>query len=111
MAASSSCFKPDTGHRADFSPPNAKVRPSSGNQTASAPIDAETEFQALSHIPGIELGLRSSSDRGLYKATMTNAKAAARAQTKPLMVTEAATPPTGALSLALAFGPSPVGKI
>jgi hypothetical protein len=45
---------------------------------------------------------------------MTNAKAAATAQRKPLMVTEAAAaPPTGALALALslAFGTPSVGRI
>ena len=46
---------------------------------------------------------------------MTNAKAAGRAQTKPLTVTEAAAPLAGALALALAlplaFGTPSVGRM
>ena len=44
---------------------------------------------------------------------MTNDKAAAKAQTKPLTVTEAAAPLAGALALALplAFGTPSVGRM
>jgi len=83
----------------------------SKNQTASAPIDAETEFQASGHTPQRKYSssiIQSQLDRRLYKHIMTNATATARAHARPLTVTEAAAL-AGTLSLGL--GTSPVERM
>jgi bifunctional ADP-heptose synthase (sugar kinase/adenylyltransferase) len=59
-------------------------------------------------IASSKLECQDSPDGELYIATMAKAKAAATAQTKALMLTEAAAP-TGVV--ALSFGTSPVGRM
>jgi hypothetical protein len=105
------CFTTDTSHRSALSPPDLEVWPLTKNQTASAPIDAEIEFQASGYTPKRMYNsfiFQSQLDRRLYKHIMTNATATARAHARPLTVTEAA---ALAGTLSLGFGTSPVERM